>query len=237
MNAHRIISVSDATTEAITEVTGFPAERITTVYPSADMYRPLPRHESAGYISEKYGTSERYALCVGTVEPRKNISTLLRAFAGLKDKGCQLLICGATGWKSSPIYDEYQRLGLTEDTVRFLGFVPQADMNRLYSGARFFALSSIYEGFAMPPLEAMASGTPCVLSHPCISSIASEAAMLLDPDDVPAWQEAMDALFSDEARQREMSEHGLERSSLLTWEQAARKTLGVFRAAARDAGV
>ena len=235
MSAHRIISVSDATTEAITAVTGFPQERITTVYPSADMYSPLDRHESARYISKNYGTSERYALCVGTVEPRKNIRTLLRAFAGLKNKGHQLLICGATGWKSSPIYDEYQRLGLTEDTVRFLGFVPQEDMNRLYSGARLFALSSIYEGFAMPPLEAMASGAPCVLSHPCISSIAGEAAILLDPDDVSAWQETIDALFSDEARQLVMSEQGLGRSSLLTWEQAARKTLGVFTVAARDA--
>lgn len=236
MNAHRIISVSDATTSAITEVTGYPANRITTVYPSADMYTPLPRDESARYISNKYGISDRYALTVGTVEPRKNLGTLLRAFAGLKDKGYQLLVCGARGWKSSPIHDEYRRLGLTDDTVKFMGYVPMEDMNRLYSGARLFALSSIYEGFAMPPLEAMASGAPCILSHPCISSVASRAALLLEPNDVDAWIEAIDEVFSDEDRQEEMRRQGVEHSSRLTWPQAAAKTLGVFRAAMRDAG-
>ncbi len=232
--AHRIISVSDATTEAITAVTRYPADRITTVYPSADMYTPLDRDESAKYIVDKYGVNSKSAVCVGTVEPRKNIKTLLRAFARLRGKGYQLLICGARGWKSSPILDEYKALGLTEDEVRFMGYVPDEDMNRLYSGARLFALSSIYEGFAMPPLEAMASGAPCVLSHPCISRIAGDAAELLDPHDIDAWAETIEAVMNDEARQERMRQEGLLRAGKLTWPRAAAKTLGIFRAAMND---
>lgn len=234
MNAHRIISISDSTTEDIVKVTGYPREKITTIYPSADSYGPLDRNEAAEYIARKYGVSRRYALCVGTIEPRKNIKTLLRAFAGLKDKGYQLLVCGASGWKSSPVHDEYRRLGLAEDTVKFLGYVPEEDMNRLYSGARLFAFPSIYEGFGMPVLEAMASGTPCILSNTLKSQIMQGASILLDPVDVSSWMESIDAVFSDDARQGEMRRQGIECSSRLTWPQAAAKTLGVFRAAMRD---
>ena len=168
-------------------------------------------------------------MTVSTVEPRKNLITLLRAFAPLRG-GVQLLIAGARGWKTTGIYAEYERFKFREEEVKFLGYVPDSDMNMLYSGALLFAFPSIYEGFGMPLLEAMASGTPVISSDASsLPEVAGDAGILLPPFDVEKWSGAISKALSDAALQEAMVSGGLERSKQFSWEASAEKTLRVFQ--------
>lgn len=223
-SADHIITISDSTAEAITEVTGVPRNRITVIYPAADSYVPLDKNTSASYISRKYGTHERYMLVVGTVEPRKNLISVLRARARLGSVGPQIIVCGSKGWKSSGLYHEYQRLHLSEDQVKFLGFVPDEDMNRLYSGALVLLMPSLYEGFAMPVLEAMSSGTPVVMTEACgVASLVREAALYVKPEDIDGWVEAMESFTRDDGYGDDLASKGLKLAQGITWKEAASK--------------
>lgn len=224
-----IITISEATASSLIEVLGVPRGKISVVYPAADTYAPLAKSASAEYISDKYGTSKNYVLTVSTVEPRKNLRTLLRVFGELRGEGLQLLVAGASGWKTSAIHQEYERLGLTERDVKFLGFVPDEDMNRLYSGARLFVFPSVYEGFGMPVLEAMASGTPVIVSNSSsLPEVAGDAGMLLDPHDEGGWRKAVIEVLSDDSLQESMVMEGIKRAKLFSWERSAVQTLRVF---------
>ncbi|GAB4389158.1 MAG: glycosyltransferase family 1 protein [Thermodesulfovibrionales bacterium] len=228
--ADHIIAVSEATARSLAEVFAVPRERITVVHNGAGDYSPLDREESALYISGRYGVLKKYFLTVSTVEPRKNLVTLLRAFSRLGAGGVQLVVAGASGWKTSGLSREYERLGLTEDRVKFLGFVPQEDMNRLYSGAALFLFPSIYEGFGMPPLEAMASGTPVIASNSSsLPEVVGDAGVLLDPMDEDAWAEAMAGALARPEGMEATREAALRRARSFSWEKAARETLGVFQ--------
>ena len=145
---------------------------------------PLEHEESARYISRKYNVSHQYLLNVGTVEPRKNIFGLLRAFKELKEKyrvPHQLLIAGGKGWKDSPIYKEYNKLQLGQDVI-FLGYVPDEDMASLYNGADVFVFPSLYEGFGFPVLEAMACGCAVVASNTSsLPEVVGDCGLLVDP--------------------------------------------------------
>jgi glycosyltransferase involved in cell wall biosynthesis len=227
--ADHIIAVSHATARSIREVFGIAEKKITVVHHAAGGYEALGREESAAYISEKYGTGDNYVLTVSTVEPRKNLSTLLRAFSRLKGEGFQLVVAGAPGWKTSAIREEYERLGLTEGEVKFLGYVPDGDMNRLYSGAGLFVFPSLYEGFGLPPLEAMASGAPVLASNSSsIPEVVGDAGMLLEPLDEEGWAGAIARVMSEPSTRAEMSGNSLKRAGAFSWEKAARETLGVF---------
>ncbi len=227
--ADHIIAISHATARSIQKVFGIPEEKITVIHLAAGGYASLEKDASAAYISEKYRTNKNYALTVSTVEPRKNLVTLLRVFSELKYEGFQLVVAGASGWRTSSILEEYEKLGLSEKEVKFLGYVPDEDMNRLYSGARLFVFPSVYEGFGMPPLEAMASGTPVLASNSSsIPEVAGGAGILLDPYDVEGWKETILKVMSNGELQEEMREKGLKHAKQFSWEEAARQTLKVF---------
>ena len=228
-SSDRIITISKATSRSLTDVIGVPEEKITVAYPAANGFAPMDRDSSAGYISSKYGTSKDYILTVSTVEPRKNLITLLRAFSELRGGGYQLLVAGASGWKTSSIFEECERLGLTEREVKFLGYIPDEDMNRLYSGAALFVFPSIYEGFGIPPLEAMASGAPVVASNASsLPEVVGEAGVLLDPYDIDGWRAAMTRVLADTKVREGMRRKGLAQASRFSWEESARRTLRVF---------
>jgi glycosyltransferase involved in cell wall biosynthesis len=229
VSAEHIITISESTSRDLTKVLGVPREKIDVIYPAADQYIPLDKDESADYISEKYGTNRNYVLTVSTVEPRKNLPTLLKAFSGLKSEGIQLLIAGASGWKTSSIHNLYDELGLTEKEVKFLGYVPDEDMNRLYSGARLFVFPSIYEGFGIPALEALSSGTPLIVSdRSSLPEVAGDAGVQLDPYDVEGWRAAISEVMADSELQHRMSGQGIEQAKRFSWEESARKTLKVL---------
>jgi glycosyltransferase involved in cell wall biosynthesis len=228
--ADRIVAVSRATARSLVEVLGVPEDKITVVHNAADGYSPLDKAESAAYISEKYGTNDNYVLTVSTVEPRKNLNLLLKVFHGLRDRGYHLVVAGASGWKTASIHEEYEGLGLTEGEVRFLGYVPEGDMNRLYSGAALFVFPSLYEGFGLPPLEAMASGTAVIASDSSsLPEVVGEAGVLLPPGDEAAWSAEIVRVMGDDSLRGRMRGAGVERAKLFSWERAAREMLEVFR--------
>ncbi|MDA8387625.1 MAG: glycosyltransferase family 1 protein [Nitrospiraceae bacterium] len=225
--ADHILAVSGATARGLMAL-GVPEERITVTYNAADGFKPLDKSSSAEYICRKYGTNKNYVLTVSTVEPRKNLVTLLRAFAPLR--GPQLVIAGARGWKNAAVHAEYEKLGFREEEVKFLGYVPDEEMNMLYSGAMVFVFPSIYEGFGMPLLEAMASGAPVISSNTSsLPEVAGDAGILLPPLDVEKWSAAISKALGDKTLRKEMISKGLSQSKKFSWEDSARKTLRVFQ--------
>ncbi len=227
--ADHIIGVSSASADAIVEIAGIRREKITVIHHGADGYIPLDKNGSAEFIAGKYKTGTQYVLTVSTVEPRKNLKMLLGVFARLKGADHQLIIAGASGWKTSSIYKEYERLGLSERDVLFLGHVPDEDMNALYSGAKLFVFPSVYEGFGMPPLEAMAAGTPVIVSNTSsLPEVAGDSGILLDPHDADGWRESISRVLSDPLLQEKLIAGGLKRSRLFSWKAAAQQTLEVF---------
>ena len=173
---------------------------------------------------------ERYILNIGTLEARKNLPRLLEAYAMARSRGLEqkLLIGGASGWRLSNlarIVDTHK----LEEHVRFLGFVEDADLPQLYSKADFFVYPSLYEGFGMPIVEAMACGTPVITSG-CSSmpEVAGDAALLVDPLDPADLAEKMVALAGSEELCRSLSERGRGRAARFTWEQTARETVALY---------
>lgn len=228
-SAGHIITISEAAASALGEVLGIHRERISVIYPAADKYIPLDKDDSAEYISEKYKANKGYILTVGTVEPRKNLITLLRAFSKFRSEGYQLIIAGASGWKTSNIYKEYQSLGFSEKEVKFLGYVPDEDMNSLYSGAQLFLFPSVYEGFGVPALEAMASGTPVIASDSsALPEVVGDAGMLIDSRDVKGWEDAILKIMTDKSCRNVLRVKGIERSKKFSWDASARQAMEVL---------
>ena len=181
-------------------------------------------------IQAKYGLPERFILYVGTIEPRKNLSTLLEAYAELRqhlpDVG--LVIAGGKGWLYESFFETLKRLGL-EPHVILTGFVPEADLPGLMACAKVFAYPSEFEGFGLPPLEAMACGVPVACSNASsLPEVVGNAGLLLPPREARAWQAALYHLLTDEALRADLRERGLTRARQFTWEAAAKKTLAVY---------
>jgi glycosyltransferase involved in cell wall biosynthesis len=176
-----------------------------------------------------------YILFVGTVEPRKNLVTLVRAFAAVvKDFPHLLVLAGARGWMSEPVFAEIERQGL-KDRVVHLGYVPAEDLPALMSGAEVFVYPSLGEGFGLPPLEAMACGVPVVCSNaPALPEVVGDAAILVPPTDVAALEEAIMHLLSDPDLKATLRQKGLQRSRQFSWHETARLTISAFEQAHQD---
>jgi len=193
-------------------------------------YYPRPKAESIA-LASRYGLPEGYFLFVGSVEERKNLRRLLQACARLWAAGEKrpLAVVGARRWKYSKILQTVQDLAL-ESHVLFTGHVPDADLPALYGGADLFVFPSLYEGFGLPPLEAMACGTPVVTSNTSsLPEVVGDAAITVDPYDVEALAESMHRVLSDPDLADDLRQRGLERAAGFTWEQTARKTVEVYR--------
>ncbi|MGD1997205.1 MAG: glycosyltransferase family 1 protein, partial [Anaerolineae bacterium] len=215
-----------------------PSEKVEVLYSGvAPRFRPQEEPGERRRLQERYGlgdpsTEERrpYVLSVGTLQPRKNYIRLMRAFAELRPDGHKLIIAGGEGWLCEPILAEAEKHG---DRIRMLGFVEESDLPALYRGAALFAFPSLYEGFGLPVLEAMACGVPVVCSNvSSLPEVAGEAALLTDPHDEEALAEAMQRVLEDEELQQQMVTRGLERATAFTWERAAQQLLAAFEAVA-----
>lgn len=195
---------------------------------------PSARHPQDERLRKQYGIGEEpYVLSVGTLQPRKNYVRLIRAFAqsrcargdGTTSSPMQLLIAGGHGWLYEDIVVEAEE----HDRVRLLGFVADEDLPSLYRGAALFAFPSLYEGFGLPVLEAMACGVPVVCSAASsLPEVAGDAALLVDPLDVDALSKAMDQALQDDALQQAMIERGLTQAARFTWERSARQLSDVI---------
>jgi glycosyltransferase involved in cell wall biosynthesis len=173
-----------------------------------------------------------YLLFVGTIEPRKNLTTLFKAFSLLPQetrRAFPLLLAGHRGWRTDEIYEAAQPLQ-REGTVKFLGGVDDALLPRLYAGATIFVFLSLDEGFGLPPLEAMACGTPVIISDAeALVEVSGPAAVVVPRTDVEALEAAMTRLLGDPEERRRMGEAGRRHAAQFTWERAAAQTIEVYR--------
>jgi len=180
-------------------------------------------------------TPPRYALHVGTVEPRKNVSTLLAAWRRLRARRISpppLVLCGAFGWKSAEIQQEIAAAE-REGWVVHLGYVGAQELTALYQGAELVALPSFYEGFGLPAVEAMRAGAPLVASDiPVLREVAGEAALYAPPDQPELWADSIAALLTDQELRQALCRKGLDRAALFDWGRAAAETARAFRSAA-----
>jgi len=233
--ARAVIAVSEATRRDIVELCGVAAERVHVVHNGvAATFTPLPAAVARARAAARIGSDDPYLLHVGTLEPRKNLPTLLRAFAALEGDSARpprLVLAGARGWGDAPLFALVDALGLTA-RVSFLGEVGPADLPALYSAAELFVYPSRYEGFGLPVLEAMACGAPVIASNAsALPEVVGDAGLLVDPDDVDGLRAAIRRLGGDAELRANLRERGRERAKSFTWERAARETLAVYRAA------
>jgi len=201
-------------------------------------FRPLDQAVAREVIQRKYGVADPFVLFVGALEPRKNVPTLLQAFDKYRQmyprSTYRLVIVGRQGSAWPEIQRTVEYLSLTPDVV-FLGHVPGEDLPLLYNAAELFAFPSMYEGFGLPVLEAMACGTPVLTTNvSSLPEVAGDAAILVDPTDGDALAMAMGQVLNDASLREGLSERGVERAQAFSWQRAAQSTLSVYEQVARD---
>lgn len=219
--ADRVLAVSGHTARDVIELMGVPEERVRVVpLGVAAAFRPLPAEELVE-ARRRLGLPERFVLFLSTIEPRKNLPTLLDAWERL-DPRPALVIAGGWGWRTDEIRPRLERAG---EGVRLLGAVGPEDLPALYGLATCLAHPAWYEGFGLTPLEAMACGTPVVVSNASsLPEVVGDAARLVDPGDVEAWTAALAEVLDDQALRAVMRARGLRRAARLTWTETARRT-------------
>jgi glycosyltransferase involved in cell wall biosynthesis len=224
--ASAVIAVSETTRRDLVERYAVPPERIRVVYNGVDHSRFRPAEVDAEAIARRFGVPFPFILCVGSLMPWRNAARLLRAAARLENYG--LLFVGRDIWGSDPT----ARLAAAQgwDWARFTGYAADADLPALYAAASVFAYPSLYEGFGIPPVEAMACGTPVVASNAgALPEVLGDAALLVDPYDENALAEALQAAANDRGTLRK---RGIERAARYTWPTAAAETWQVYTEAA-----
>jgi glycosyltransferase involved in cell wall biosynthesis len=229
--AKAVFAISESTARDVVTTLRIAPEKVHVIAPGTDrrVYRPLPPDAVRAFRAAQ-GLPERFWLFIGTLEPRKNLPTLLEAYAALPDsQRLPLILGGGRGWDCEPIFDAVARYNLGA-WVRFPGFIPPADLPFWYNGAEAFIYPSVFEGFGLPVLEAMACGTPVIVSDASsLPEVAGDAGMRVKPDDVGAWTAAL-ARAADDADWRQAArERGIERAARFTWSEAARRTAAVYR--------
>jgi glycosyltransferase involved in cell wall biosynthesis len=227
---------SESAKADVAEYLGIKKATIRAVYNGVDRsFYPRDPAPAARHIAQKFQVSKEYICGVGTIEPRKNLVTLVEAFQILRKKHRfrgQLLIAGERGWGKSNIYRRMSQLGLTEKDVKFLGFVPEEDMPMLYSGALVFVFPSLYEGFGLPLVEAMACGAPVVASNvSSIPEVVGGAAVLVPPQSPEEFAAAILRVGADPELRAALTKQGLERAQCFRWQVAAQEVLKAFRCA------
>jgi glycosyltransferase involved in cell wall biosynthesis len=232
-SARRLIAVSKHTAAEITRLLGTSPERVDVVYHGVDpAFRPLPPDEVEAFRRRR-GLPERFVLFLGTLEPRKNLVRLVEAFARIQVEhaGLRLVLAGGRGWLYDELFARVEELGLAQEVV-FPGYVANDDLPLWYNAATVLAYPALYEGFGLPVLEALASGTPVLSSNASsLPEAGGNAAVMVDPYDVDALAKQMDRLLNDRDRRLQLRERGLAHASQFTWAQAAQETAQVYQRA------
>jgi len=237
--ASRVVVISDCIKKELHRAYEFPLEKIAVVHPAVDhgAFRPDIPLEARAAVRAKYGLGSGYIFSLGTLEPRKNFPRLIEAYALLQDevkKRRPLVIAGGPGWKNAAIQMTVRRLGL-EDKVKFLGYISETDRAPLLREAALFALPSLYEGFGMPVLEAMACGTPVVTSaRGALPEVGGDAVVYVDPLDTANISQGIQTVLENQALREKLSVGGLSRAAKFQWSASARLLADVFIEAAND---
>jgi glycosyltransferase involved in cell wall biosynthesis len=230
-NVDAVVTPSESARQDLSYFLRIPLSKIEVIPEAADAaFRPLPS-KAALAVAASYGLTPPFVLSVGALQARKDLPTLLRAIALVRrdHPRLTLAIVGRPFWRYAALPRLVERLGL-EGAVRFTGHVPEADLPYLYNAANVFCLPSLYEGFGLPVLEAMACGTPVVCSTtPALLEVAGDAALSVDPRDHDALAEAIVRIIADQNLAPELAGRGLARAAYFSWERAAEQTVRVYQ--------
>jgi glycosyltransferase involved in cell wall biosynthesis len=232
--ADRVVTDSQSTAQDLVRVFAVPESKIEVIHLGVSpAYEPQDPMAAGQRVASKYGVSRDYLLTVGTIGPHKNLITLVEALRILRERGklsFQLLVAGANPRRSARLLEAIQSSGLTGDHIRFLGFVPDEDLPLLYSGSSAYVFPSLYEGFGLPLVEALACGVPVIASNTSsIPEVAGDAALLVPPTQAGAFADAIQRVRSDEGLRRAMIEKGFRRAACFRWDKAARQLLECIR--------
>ncbi len=228
--AGAIIAVSRHTQRDVLALYAAPAEKVHVIYEGIDTRFKPAAADAVQHTVDRYSPGRPYLLMVGTLEPRKNHAGAMRALARLKGLGYphRLLIVGGHGWLFEPITALVRQLGLRDD-VTFAGFVPDADLPALYSGAACLLQPSLYEGFGFPVLEAMACGAPVICSDASsLPEVAGDAALLVKPDDDAMLAAAIQRVADSPELAAHLRAAGAARAAAFRWETCAAETAALY---------
>ncbi|HEV2770900.1 MAG TPA: glycosyltransferase family 1 protein [Solirubrobacteraceae bacterium] len=226
--AARIVTGSNYTRGEIAELLDVPLEHIVvTPYGVDAQFRPAPLEPA--HLRARFGIDGPYVACVGTLEPRKNLAGAMRAFARLDDDRVGLVVVGGRGWDGGEVTAQARR---ARGRVVLTGHVSDEELVGLLSGARCFLYPSLFEGFGLPPLEAMACGTPVVTSdRASLPEVVGDAALVVEPEDEEALSAALHRVLHEPGLGERLTEAGLRRARAYTWARCAEQTVSVYRAA------
>ncbi len=228
--ADLILADSDATREDLIQLFGAAPDRVETLYSGYDsMFAPVKDAAEFKRVRDTYSLPKPFILHVGTIEPRKNLSRLIQAFSQLPQRrDLELVIAGGRGWMYDEIYAAPEKFGVSA-SVRFIGFVPDSDLPALYSVAEMVAYPSLYEGFGLPVLEAMACGAAVVTSNnSSIPEVAGDVALMVDARDVEAIAWAMSRFLDDHQWRDAMRQKGLAQAKKFSWDKSAQQLRAAF---------
>lgn len=231
--AKRVLAISQSTGDDLHHLLGIPIDKIdvTPLGYDTTIYRPLPESQIAAF-RQRNGLPERFWLFIGTLEPRKNLPVLLEAYAKLPpSERLPLILAGGKGWGVDEIEATIARLGLS-DEVSLPGFLPADEIALWYNAAEAFIYPSVFEGFGLPVLEAMACGTPVITSNvSSLPEVAGDAGLCIPPQDVDAWENALHQAYHDANWRDSAREKGLIAAQQFRWETTAQLTLESYRRA------
>lgn len=228
-----IVTISENSKKEIASFLNIPDSKIHIISPGVDtsVYRPMQPSEYINVIS-KYNLPNKYLLYLGTIEPRKNIAAIIRAYHSFVSMGAtdyKLVIAGKKGWMFEQIFSLVKELNI-EDKVIFPGYVQEEDKPYIYAGAAAFLFPSLYEGFGMPPLEAMACGVPVITSDTSsLPEVVGDAGILVQPTDVDGISKAIYNLVSQPELRNRLSEKGLSRAESFSWGKSTEKLINLYR--------
>jgi len=228
-----IIADSKSTKDDIIKFFKIDPAKVKVVYLASDSrFKKLANQEKDKEVLKKYGIDKKYILSVGTIEPRKNYSTLIKAFNYIKHNNnnfnCKLVIVGRTGWKSEATYRE-RELSPYKDDILFIGRVSDKDLVQIYNQAEIFVYPSLFEGFGLPPMEAMSCGLPVIASDSSsLKEVVGDAGILVPPEDFKEISKQILYVLKNEKIKKKLKEKSLKQAQKFSWEKTARKTLNIY---------
>jgi glycosyltransferase involved in cell wall biosynthesis len=229
--ADAIIAVSECTKRDAIRFYNLPPDKITVIYEGVNpALCPVTDSEKIAQARARYAKNRPFLLFLGTIEPRKNIATLVDVLRVLRQQGYmhRLLVVGRKGWLYQSTFDHVKKNGM-ESEVEFLDFIPDEELAVLFAACDAFVFTSLYEGFGLPPLEAMACGAPVVCSNiSSLPEVVGDAALLVEPKNVGEIVAAVERVITDGALRDELRAKGIAQAAKFSWERAARETLHVY---------
>ena len=227
--ATHLTTISHATARDLHRFYHYPERQMATIHLAADPVFVPQSAENRLPIAQQYHLPDQYALYIGSNKPHKNLARLIEAWARCQPTPFPLVICGVWLKDHGEIQTEVARLGLVGQ-VHFIGRIPDEHLPALYSGATFFVFPSEYEGFGLPPLEAMACGTPVITSNvSSLPEVVGSAAILVDPHNIEQLANAMSLLVTQPQLRAELRRKGFAQSQRFSWENSAEATLALYR--------